>query len=328
MHRVLAQSIRSMRSHLGWIPLAIGLVVPAVLGRAAARADDRPLADAITVARASDCLEHGALLEHVRTWLRSDRVDARLAIVVHEEEVGASFVITRDGAPVAVRRFDRLPHGCPDRRAALGLAVALALDAAVLDALEAAAPPADSPVAVEEERGDASTDVALELALEAQALFEVLPEVAAGWQLGARVVVGDSFEVGAHAWLTSVAGADLSAGRVSVQLSGGRLDLCARRRVDSIALRGCAGVAAGAAFGTGLDLPGARATVVGFAGLLGRVAVSIPLTDWLALELAGDGWLSLWRPRFDVVDPNGVPVASAELPAGGAVASVGFSTRF
>jgi hypothetical protein len=318
-----------MPSRARWVGLATPVVVIALLGCPGARADDRPLVDSITVARAGDCLEHDALIEHVRTWLRRDEVDARLAIVVDEEEVGASFVITRDGAPVAVRRFDRLPEACPDRRAALGLAIALALDAAVLDALQSTGRPADAPPpTVPEERDDRSIAVALELALEAQALFEVLPEVAAGWQLGARVVVGDSFEVGAHAWLTSMAGADLSSGRVAVQLSGARLDVCARRRVESIALRGCIGAAAGAAFGTGRDLPGARSTVVGFAGLLGRVAVSIPLTDWLALDVAADGWLSLWRPRYDVVDPNGVPVASVELPIGGAAAAVGLSTRF
>ncbi len=291
------------------------------LAASRARAEDRPIEDAITVARASDCLRQDALLEHVRAWLPREAVDARLAVLVEDDADGASFVVTRDGRPVAVRRFDHLPARCEDRRAALGLAIALALDAAVLDALTAPAPRAI------ERPTPARSSVALEVAAERQVRAAVLPELAAAWQIGPRVVVDDAFEVGGYAWVTSVSGADIGPGRVASQLTGGRLDLCARRRVDVVTLRGCAGAAAGAAFGTGRDVPGARSTTVGFAGVLGRIGIAIALAEWLALELAVDGWLSVWRPRFDLVDENERPFTSVELPAGGVIGAVGLAFR-
>lgn len=311
--------LRSVTSRASW---CLAALIVATSSTALAR--ERPVEEAIAVARASECLRQDALVAHVRVWLPRPSIDSRLAVVVEDEGAGASFVVTRDGEPVAVRRFDRLPPGCEDRRAALGIAIALAIDAAVLDAL-AAPRPAEVETATAPR---ASPAVALEVAAEGQVLFAVLPEVAAAWQIGARVVVEHAFEVGAYAWVTSQSGADLGPGRVAAQLTGGRLDLCARRDVEIVTLRGCAGAAAGAAFGTGVEVPGARSAVVGFAGLLGRIGVAIALAEQVALELAVDGWLSIWRPRFDLVDPNGRPLVSAELPAGGAMGAVGLAFRF
>ncbi len=284
-------------------------------------AEDRPLADAISVARGDDCLRQDLLLQHVRMWLPNDRVDARLAVVVQDEEEGASFVLLRDGAAAAARRFDRLPVACVERRAAIGLAIAMALDAAVLDSLAGSR-------SSESARARGAPSIAIEVAIEAQLLVEVLPEVAAGWQVGPRLVIDDTVEIGAYAWVTSIAGADLGEGRLSAQLAAGRLDLCIRRRIDFVVLRGCAGGVAGAAFGEGHEVALARSSRVGFAGILGRFGLAIPLADFFALELAADGWLSLWRPRFDLVDAEGNAVVSSTLPLGGFLASAGASVRF
>lgn len=294
-----------------------------------AAAQDRPIEDAVSIARAGACLEAAPLAEHLRAWLRRDRVDARLAVVVEETEHGAALVILRDGAPSAARRFDALPTACADRRAAVALAIALAIDAAVLDELvpERAPPVAATPASPSPEAPTPSTPFArLELAAEAQLLLEVLPEVAAGWQIGARVVLDRTVEVGLAAMVTSVAGADLQPGRVDAQLVGARVDACLRRE-DDVTLRGCLGVAGGAGRGQGRDLPSARESLVPYFGLLGRLGVAIRLHDALALEIAADAWVALVRPRFDYL-AGGEITASATLPIAGGSGSLGLAVRF
>ncbi|GAB5543983.1 MAG: hypothetical protein SangKO_037430 [Sandaracinaceae bacterium] len=293
-----------------------------------AAAQDRPLAEAISVAREGECLTRDGLLPHLRTWLERDAVDARLGVLVEEDGAGARFVVLHDGEPTAARRFDTLPASCPDRRAVLALAVALAIDAALLESLRPSteAGPAEDATAPSPPSSPAAR---LELAAEAQLLIEVLPEVAAGWQVGPRLVIGEVFELAASAWLTSVSGAELTPGRVSSQLAGGRLDVCLRRSLGAVWLRGCGGAAAGVAIGEGRDVSNGREAMVPFVGLLARLGLGVPLTDWLALELSVDGWIALLRPRFDLIDPaSGAALQSVSLPLGGGVAALGIVVRF
>lgn len=269
-----------------------------------ARAQTRPLAEAVGVARSGDCLTAAALAEHMEAWLGRDAVDARLAVVVEEDGEGASFVVLHEGVPASTRRFDTLPADCADRRAAVALAIALAIDAALVDSLvPASAPPPQAPAptpAPAPGPPSRAPAVRVELAVEAQILFEVLPEVAAGWQIGPRLVFDDTFELALSAAVTSIAGADLQPGRVDAQLAGARLDACLRRE-DDLTVRGCVGVSSGVGRGQGRDLPGAAETLLPYVGLFGRLGLAVRVHDALALEAALDAWLALLRPRFDVV---------------------------
>ncbi|MDQ3035057.1 MAG: hypothetical protein M3Y87_21800, partial [Myxococcota bacterium] len=114
------------------------VLVASVAARASA--DDRPLADAITVASPDECLERDALVAHVETWLGRASIASELGVVVEGDADEVSFLVTRGGEPIATRRFDRLPRACADRRAALSLAIALAIDAAILESLGIAPP--------------------------------------------------------------------------------------------------------------------------------------------------------------------------------------------
>jgi len=300
-----------------------------LLVSARASAQERPLAEAVAVARAGECFVAAALVEHMETWLRRSTVHARISVVVEDEDPGASFVVLRDGVPSAARRFDTLPAACSDRRAALALAIALAIDAAVLDDLvPASRPEPDAPIPDPPSPGPAAerTAIRVEVAVEGQVIFEVLPEVAAGWQIGPRVIFDETFELGLSAWLTSVSGAELQPGRVDSQLAGARLDACLRRP-GVLMLRGCVGVAGGVGRGMGHDVPGARETLVGFVGLLGRLGLGIELTEALALEISGDAWVALVRPRFDLVDA-GEAVRSVTLPLAGGTGAAGLAFRF
>ncbi|MCB9615157.1 MAG: hypothetical protein H6721_18230 [Sandaracinus sp.] len=292
---------------------------------AVTRADDRPLTEAVTVAREGECLSRDGLLPHLRTWLERDVVDARLGVLIEERGEGARFVVLHDGRPAASRTFDTLPSTCADRRAVLALAVALALDAALLEALRLEPAPT---VTVPAPETPPPSRVHLELAAEAQLAVSVLPSLAAAWQLGPRLVFRRRFEIAASAWLSAKSEAPLADGRVRTQLAGARLELCARRPFTRLYLRGCLGGSAGVAVGRGREVPGARQTTVPFVGASTRLGGGLVLTDALALELSAEGWLALLRPRFDLVDAAGVPTWSSDLPLGGVILSLGISASF
>src|SRR5262245_58554465 len=104
-----------------------------------ARADSRShLAQVVHVDPGATCLDAGVLIEHIVSWLGTDQVDPGLSI----EVVGStkfsrfvSFRIARHDAELAERRFEPGPARCEDLHAALGLAIALACKATVLNGL-------------------------------------------------------------------------------------------------------------------------------------------------------------------------------------------------
>src|SRR5262249_15233789 len=115
-----------------------------------ANADEetRALADALTIQGDGRCLERESLGAQVAKWLGRSAIDARVAIMVTEEEEPApalSFVVQRDGETVAIRRFERPPTSCDDVRAVAALAIALAIDATVLSKASSASPPPPPP---------------------------------------------------------------------------------------------------------------------------------------------------------------------------------------
>src|SRR5688500_18412667 len=93
---------------------------------------------ALVVTPGATCVEHDRLALQVRTWLDQPQVDARLRIeVVGDEEhsLRLSFTLRRDEEVIAVRAFDPAPERCTDLHAVVGLAIALAIDATVLESV-------------------------------------------------------------------------------------------------------------------------------------------------------------------------------------------------
>jgi hypothetical protein len=103
-----------------------------------------PVEKAVELRAGQTCLEENRLEGHVLAWLGRSSVPATVHVVVQGDERRANvaeFTITR-GKAVSVRRFESLPAGCEEAHAAVGLAVALALDANVLRRIAQLAPPA------------------------------------------------------------------------------------------------------------------------------------------------------------------------------------------
>jgi len=95
---------------------------------------ERTLTDAIGVVKGATCLDEQRLEAEVRTWLGRDRVAPNVRVLVRGDAANPSSVEfwISHGRETRSRRFDRLPAGCDDAHAALGLAIALAIDANVL----------------------------------------------------------------------------------------------------------------------------------------------------------------------------------------------------
>lgn len=156
---------------VAWSLALIAIFSPAVARTS--RADTIPLEQSIQVTPGRTCLEEEQLDAHVRAWLHDTRVDAGLRVLVRGDALrpnAAEFRIIRNGTS-RVRRFDELPAGCEEAHAAMGLAIALAIDQAVLERIQALAPPPPR-----------ETVLAAQLGFG----YEVLPSFSFGGRVGAE----------------------------------------------------------------------------------------------------------------------------------------------
>src|ERR1700727_999551 len=114
-------------------------IVGAVLVSSIARAapPTRRIASALKVTR-NECFDEASLAAAVDTWLDGREVDARLAVTV-EGTVGAgkgfSFALRRDGQLVSERHFSTPGVSCAAFTAILSLAISMAIDASLVEAL-------------------------------------------------------------------------------------------------------------------------------------------------------------------------------------------------
>jgi hypothetical protein len=284
------------------IPSSFALI--AILSLAAARtgrAATIPLERSVQVTPGRTCLEEERLEEHVRAWLHRTRVDAGVRVVVQGDAVrpdAAAFRILRDGV-WRVRRFDALPAGCEEAHAAMGLAIALAIDQTVLEQIASLAPP----------RGR-KTLLAAQLGFG----YEVLPSVSLGGRLGAEHAFLDWLDAGAEL------GAHYSR-RNSVSGTPGTFDAT----LFSLSLRACMGhsISAGlklalctGASGGLVHAVGARYTTSAsssgewggaFTGL--RIDVTAGIHWILDAELV----VPLWSPSFRVTQAGGDAVREPKL---------------
>lgn len=298
---------------------AVCIACPATL----AIAQDRPVAEALALAGSDACLERATLAEHVRSWLGRTEVAAELGIVVQPGPDTASFSVTRAGRVVATRRFDALPRECNDRRAVLALAIALALDAAVLESLGlASAPERAAPPSVR--RAPAGERPALSLEAEASLLVEVLPEVALAGAASVAWLLGEGIRLRAGAIGTQRVGAAIGHGAADVMLLAGRFDGCfGRVAAPGLLLGGCVGVLAGAVLAQGRGFVPSRSPDVPWVAAAPRAELRWRPWDALALTLAVDGSFAIVRPKLDVDDGAGTVIASRSAPAAGLAVAVG-----
>ena len=303
----------------------------------AAAAQDRPVAEAITVSGNDACLDHEALAPAAAQWLGRGAVDLRVCVLVDVAGGGdaADVVAIRDGSPVAVRHFEPLPPSCDDRRTIVALGVALAIDALLLDALALdprpppAAPPAPTPPPPPAPTPNPSSPaIAVELAGEGGVSVGTLDTVGGigSATLGLEIDRALRLRVGALA--SSIAALALGAGAVEAGLVLGRVDACLLAPLGSFEVDGCVGVLAGAVLAQGRGYAVTHSVTLPWVGLATRVEGALWLAEALAMTLAADGLFALLPARFDALGPEGTASDARTLPVGGVTVALGVRVRF
>jgi hypothetical protein len=288
--------------------------------RAQAEPAFQRLAAAVTIERGLTCLDSEELVEHVASWLGSDSIAESLAIEVHGSPYFARtvwFRIRRGDETLAERRFEPAPARCADLHAAVGLAIALALKASLLESFI----------------GTRTMGALYASRIAAQALIgvAVIPDADFGISLSLQ-----------H-WLTERFAARLSAlglhapfgnfqddqGRFKTWLAIGRLDICSRLAdLTALDISACVGVATGALYATGEAFPITRRTLTPYLSIANTVEFDIKLSEHWTLTTAIDVLVPLRRTTFVVRDEDDNILATHNLAAAGAVVAIGPAYHF
>lgn len=319
--------------------LAVAMAGPPVEG---GEADvGRSLTEVVEVPSDDVCLGAG-LDEPIAAWLGRERVEGDLRVRVHASEGAVGFVLLRAGEVRVERELSPAPSECADRRAALGLAIAMALDAAVLEALAPPAEPEPEPVPVPspvpaelppspevEPEPPVDRTRALRLAgtLEATTVLGALPRLGSGGELG--------LELGWWSWLDlrmaggGAAGlrASLGDGEVDSALGWGSLSLCPARGLARVRVRLCAGVGAGAMWARGRGFDRSQSVTLPWVAVRTGADLDVRVASRVALRVGGTLLTPVVRGQVSVRDSADQLVDRREPAPAGAQLGVGVVVR-
>ncbi len=311
----------------------------------------RPLATAIDVEPGATCLDHGQLVVQVESWLNEQALDPRIHVDVLGDPArpdAARFAVTIEGRVVAERRWEAAPKGCLDLHAVVGLAVAMALEAAVVESeaappkppvpepepkpkpkpkpVVAPAPPAPGPRPPVEPPSTPEPDprTSVELLLQGHMLLAPTLGVAGGGQLLLELgwVPWNRLRAGALAefWPT----ADLHTGAYALTGIAGRVDTCFGGNIWKVRPNFCAGVTLGSLRATGRGFSTDNQTVVlPWISTVFGVGARIPVSPRFAFDIALEALIGLGTVNFDVINEDGVIIATEQFDPIGVLVGLG-----
>ncbi len=333
---------------LGWLSShSLGLAAPVTSQAETASAEPTAVADALSVEPGATCLEHDRLTEQVVTWLERDELDPRLTIVVEGDPVEVRtlrFTLEDRGQAIAERSFAPGPSSCDDLHAVVALAIALAVDATVLESVGIAPPPQIVPepepepttppepelVPAEPVARGPSLDLtprpppwALRAVGRGLLTVGLPPTLGGGGQLGIEAGWRELVDLHVGAFASSAGSQPVDQATLSITLLAARADTCVGPMLGRVRPRACVGALAGSAFARGRGFrENYRATLPWVALALGG-DVRVGLGRRTALSFGLDGLVSVVRPVFDVREEFEVRQLR-DLPRFGAMLGVGF----
>lgn len=302
---------------------------------------ERPLADALTVSGSDPCLEPASLARVAAVWLDRESVDTALRVVVDRGEVGATIVILSEQTLEGSRTFRELPSDCADRRAVVALAIALGIDAALLERVAPARAVEVPSTRVDHEEEDqeqpAPIDavpprprgprLAAELAIEAGVAIGLLGDVAAVGR-GSLALHVDELRLDLAALGTSPDTQSLVGGRFEASLIAGAVDACLTHELAPLELVGCVGVAAGVLQARGHGYAEDREVQLAWLAGLARIEGVSWIADLLGIVVSVEGLVPFVRPAPTVVASTGEVLDVVTLPVVALTLTGGFRFRF
>lgn len=335
------------------VSLGIGCAFSAVVAMAfpaAAEPQTHAVADAIAVGP-SECFTGPDLASRVEMWLGRNEIDQRVSVQVsdlrHRGE-GVVFVVTREGKSAAERRLRPREIPCADLTAAVGLAIAMAIDATFLasfldveDLRRAEEPPSPTPpplpAPVADKPSPAPKLVRAEPkpvasfvhgALQATGLIGVLPVPTAGGTFSVDVSLSRWVELRLAGLGTFDPAVQLGSGRVRVGAAAARVSPCLVQPIDELSVAGCAGLAAGRWVARGEDFDVNHASTLPWVAAVATGEGRLRLGELTSLRFTVEGFVPFVRPSLDVEDGSGRVVASKQAATAGLGISVGPAIAF
>lgn len=295
------------------------------------------LAEAISVEPGATCLDHDDLVQQVRMWVGRDQIDDRVRIVVRGDAQKTDqvwFGIEHDGELAASRTFDRAPHRCGNLHAAVSLAVAIAIDATILQEIAPAPPAAAQAPAPDPPTPPAGTTAPPQReptrvggALEGSILGGMPGRIGGGGLLAIELGPAPFLDI-RLAGLAAGTRESLAAGSVVLVLAAARFDLCPVRTFGAARLRLCVGVASGALHARGRGFEAPRSTSVPWLAVVGGFGVQVPADRRVALGISLDAYVPVVRPTVTVGEPGAAPLASRPMPPVAGSLGIGPVVRF
>ncbi len=310
------------------------------------------VSEALSLDPGATCLEHDRLSEQVVTWLGRDDVDPRLTVVVQgdEREVRTlRFTLHDRGTLIAERDFAPGPSRCDDLHSVVALAIALALDATVLDSVgvtpapvtDPVPPPGLAPPSVvprarppqpdppstsppDDELDLSPREHEWEIRTRGRGLltFGAPPTVGGGAELSVEAGWHHLIDLQLGAFATSAGPQRVEDTTLDVILAAGRADLCGGPQLGLVRPRVCGGVIAGTAVAEGNGFVRDFRISVPWVAFAFGGDLRVRLSRRIRLSIGLDGLVTAVQPVFEVREELGVRQLR-DLPRFGAAFGVG-----
>jgi len=290
----------------GWTA-CVALTI-ALLARTAHASDDGLIRARLRVEPGATCLTAEGLAAEIEPLLDEPTIPGDVMFVVEGSVIDARSArlrVVRGERAIAERAFQPGPERCDHFHAALGLAIALAINAAQ-----------------EEERAETREWSAAATGLWT---YRLLPQLAPGAELLARRGFGE------HALLRAGVAAAFafdqtlgSQGTFDAALLVARIDGCARTRLsEGLRADGCAGLWGGVLDVSGNDVASATSSAVPWLALAVAGALELALSDRWALSLGISGHFLLHRVEVGLENAGGLRAESRALDRFGLALAIG-----
>jgi hypothetical protein len=306
------------------------------------------VADAVRLEPGATCLDHARLVEQVVTWLERDALDPRLSIVVEGDPVQPRtlrFTLHDRGRPISERAFAPGPKGCDDLHSVVALAIALAVDATVLESVGITSPPVEppptpppnappstptSPPPADPTPTESSPPPdpprrpawALRGQVRGLLTVGVPPTLGGGGHLALELGFRELVDVQLGVLATSAGPRPVDDASLTIALVAARADACVGPRLRRVRPRLCGGLLAGGALAQGRGFREDYRTTLPWVAVALGGDVRVGLGPRTALSFGLDGLVSLVRPVFDVEEEFEVRQLR-DLPRFGAAIGMG-----